>query len=118
MFYLYNDAVPNGAPVGSSGNYNYWTANGGNSDNPGTASLPLVDTPELSVKTQIFPAAGYRQRDTGTMGSIGSTGYYWSGTPAGANIDGYDLRVSSSYVNPAVLNTGYTVGFSIRCVRP
>ena len=109
------------APGDASGRIettDHWTANGASVVDPPTGSLPLVLTPELTAKTQIFPAAGYRQRDTGSIGGQNSIGYYYSSTPAGVNIDGYDLRITSAYVNPAVLNSGYTVGGSIRCVRP
>jgi uncharacterized protein (TIGR02145 family) len=61
-----------------------------------------------------IPAAGYRGADNGSLGLVGSYGYYWSATPNGAN--GCLLYFNSTYVGPSG-NTSRAYGFSVRCVQ-
>lgn len=62
-----------------------------------------------------FPAAGYRGSDDGSMGFVGSNGYYWSASPLSGNY-GYILYFLSGYVFPAT-NHSRASGFSVRCVQ-
>ncbi len=103
-------------PAGSSGNYNYWTANGTPTieENPPTASLPVKNTPSLTAKTQILPASGERHQSTGAA-SPGTVAYYLSSTPANATAE-YRFYLTASEFSNSTAPYGY--GFSIRCVRP
>ena len=62
-----------------------------------------------------FPTAGYRNFDDGSLGFVGSYGYYWSSSPCGVN-GGYNLYFSSDNVNPS-RNNRRAGGFSVRCVQ-
>lgn len=62
-----------------------------------------------------FPAAGYRVSDDGSMGIVGSYGYYWSASPYSEN-GGYNLYFNSGYVSPAS-SSNRAYGFSVRCVQ-
>ena len=62
-----------------------------------------------------FPAAGYRNSNTGSMYNVGSYGSYWSSSPYNGN-DGYNLYFSSGFVNPSS-NYNRANGFSVRCVQ-
>ena len=107
----------NGAPpAGYTGNYNYWTDNSQSETNPGTGSFPIVNTPELTAKTQIFPANGWRTT-SGTIGRQGSNGFYWTAT-LGNSTNGYFLWFSATYMIPVLANYPFANGHSIRCVRP
>ncbi len=93
----------------------HWTANGRNSTDPATASLPLKNTPELTAKTQILPAAGIRDQ-LGEIFIQGTDGFFNLSTPYSATI-GYDSSFySTTYVSVRVWGTS-ECGFSIRCVR-
>ena len=61
-----------------------------------------------------FPAAGYRLSSDGTLYNVGSYGYYWSGTPNGAE-NAYLVYFYSGY---AYTSHYYirSYGFSVRCV--
>ncbi|MDE6507877.1 MAG: fibrobacter succinogenes major paralogous domain-containing protein [Alistipes sp.] len=63
------------------------------------------------------PAAGYRNRETGALGGIGTEGNVWSSSSyAAGNINAGRLNFNSGNVNP--LNTGNRAnGFSVRCVQ-
>jgi prepilin-type N-terminal cleavage/methylation domain-containing protein/uncharacterized protein (TIGR02145 family) len=62
-----------------------------------------------------IPMAGRRNPYTsGSVYSIGSTGYYWSSSPNGTN--GYYMSFGSSYINPSV-GTGRANGYSVRCFK-
>jgi hypothetical protein len=60
------------------------------------------------------PAAGYRARDTGGLGYVGSNGYYWSSSPSSSS-NGYYLYFSSTSVTSSN-NTNRAYGFSARCI--
>jgi len=62
-----------------------------------------------------FPAAGYRNSNTGSMYNVGSYGSYWSSSPDNGN-NGYNLYFSSGFVNPSS-NYNRANGFSVRCVQ-
>jgi uncharacterized protein (TIGR02145 family) len=60
-----------------------------------------------------FPSAGYRRYSGGTLYSVGSYGFYWSGTPNGSE-DAYYLYFYSG--NADTDYNGRSSGFSVRCV--
>ena len=64
-----------------------------------------------------MPAAGYRLRETGALGGVGSEGNVWSSSSyAAGNINAGRLNFNAGNVNP--LNTGNRANaFSVRCVQ-
>ncbi len=62
-----------------------------------------------------YPAAGYRNRNSGNFNSVGSVGYYWSATVNGRYACGLTFRSSS--VGPSNGSYGRAYGFSVRCVQ-
>ena len=65
--------------------------------------------------TIFFPASGYRSYSTGTAGSVGSVGYYWSAVP-GSTYGGRYLYFGSSSVGP-LGSSLRTYGFAVRPVQ-
>jgi uncharacterized protein (TIGR02145 family) len=61
-----------------------------------------------------FPASGYRDGSTGALANVGTSGYYWSSSPA-SDVNGFDLYFNGATVNPAG-NGSRTRGFAVRCV--
>ena len=60
-----------------------------------------------------FPAAGYRNYSSGSLGDVGSDGYYWSATPGGADYG----RGLGFYPDRWIWNNYYRAfGFSVRPV--
>ena len=57
--------------------------------------------------------AGYRNYSTGTLGDVGSSGYYWSSTVSGANAR--YLYFDSSSAN--MYSTYRADGYSVRCIK-
>ncbi len=62
-----------------------------------------------------LPAAGYRTPD-GTANQY-AYGHYWSSTAQSIEI-GYNLRFSSSLVEPSSTFSNHSDAFTVRCVRP
>ncbi len=62
-----------------------------------------------------FPAAGYRHSYSGSMGNVGSNGYYWSSSPYNDG-GGCHLYFHSGDVNPSDYS-GRASGFGVRCVQ-
>jgi len=62
--------------------------------------------------TLFLPAAGRRSSSGGSLGNVGTLGYYWSSAVSGTNAS--SLYFFSSYSNVYTLNRAY--GFSVRCV--
>lgn len=57
-----------------------------------------------------FPAAGYRNYSSGSLGDVGSDGYHWSATPSGANYGRYLDVYSGGWVWYFTYRaTGYSV---------
>ena len=73
--------------------------------------------PSDMVGCIFLPAAGYRDRDTGTRYSQGSEGHYWGSNQYSIelNTNGYRLRFSDTYTNAGSNTKAY--GFTIRCVQ-
>ena len=61
-----------------------------------------------------YPAAGYRDLNSGALSFVGSHGDYWSGSPN--SIYGYGLFFLSNLVDPAN-DDNRAYGFSVRCVK-
>ena len=61
-----------------------------------------------------FPASGYRNRDDGSLSSVGSSGVYWSAVPYSASY-GCFLGFVSGFVNP-LDNSSRAFGFAVRAV--
>jgi len=64
--------------------------------------------------TIFLPAAGSRYYSSGTLGLVGSNGYYWSATPNSAT-NGYLLYFGSGSVSPSYVSSR-AFGFTARCV--
>ena len=64
-----------------------------------------------------FPAAGFRDREDGTLYYVGSYGVYWSGTPYFGEIGWYafNMEVTSEYADSGPYHRNN--GFSVRCVK-
>lgn len=60
-----------------------------------------------------LPAAGYRNRTSGSLGNVGSNGHYWSSTVSGT--DARDLHFNSTDANMGTYNRA--IGFSVRCLK-
>ena len=68
-----------------------------------------------SDQTIWYPASGYRSYNDGSLGSVGSSGYYWFASPYYHNA--YYLYFSSNgYVDPSSYS-GRAYGRSIRCLK-
>jgi hypothetical protein len=101
----------------SNSDYNYWTPNDENTNNPGTADLPVKDTDAFTKNTQIIPAVGVRSNDNaGTVSWQGSDGHYWQSTPL-SSASGYRFYINRSSVITPTGSISYARGYSIRCVR-
>ena len=64
--------------------------------------------------TIFLPAAGYRNGNDGTLGNVGTNGYYWSSTEDSSNY-AYNLGFSSGNA-PEVSRYNKRFGYSVRCV--
>ncbi|NDV46975.1 hypothetical protein D0T49_07935, partial [Paludibacter sp. 221] len=77
----------------------------------GTAGYEIK--PDGETTTLFLPAAGYRHHGSGELYSVGSGGYYWSGSLSSTY--SLSLTFDDSLVYPAPNNArGY--GFSVRCI--
>ncbi|WP_294601039.1 hypothetical protein [uncultured Rikenella sp.] len=61
----------------------------------------------------MYPAPGYRHRDTGALGSGDSGGYNWSSTVSGIN--GVHLHFGVAWLVPSNANDR-AFGFQLRCL--
>ncbi|WP_294599280.1 hypothetical protein [uncultured Rikenella sp.] len=59
------------------------------------------------------PAPGFRRRDTGALGHVGSYGYSWSSTVS--SINGMHLDFGVTWLDPSHANTR-AYGFQLRCL--
>jgi len=72
---------------------------------------------DIATGNSIFlPAAGYLDRNNGSLLSAGSTGLYWSNTANNSDDAGY-LSLGMSTSAAAVGNSYRTSGLSVRCVK-
>ena len=60
-----------------------------------------------------LPLAGRRYDGSGSLGSVGSSGYYWSSTIDGSYSRGLFFFSSSAYM----LSGSRALGFSVRCLK-
>ncbi len=77
-------------------------------------SLSLTDASGAILNGGFYSAAG--QIDTGSLGYIGSRGYYWSST-AYSNTSAYVLTLYNAGLGPSSNSSRYR-GLSVRCVAP
>lgn len=66
--------------------------------------------------TDFYPASGYRNRTSGALSSVGSSGYSWSSSPTQSSTNAGYLSFVASYVYPQN-NFSRACGFPVRCVR-
>lgn len=90
--------------------YTVWTADYQGS---GVAGLVCTDKTDSS-KVLFFPACGYCYN--GSVGNVGSNGYYWSSSLHSSNVqNAYNLYFRSGFVNWQNDSLRY-IGFSVRGV--
>ena len=68
-----------------------------------------------SANVAFYPASGYRNVGSGSMGGERSYGYYWAATPNGATSGRYLYFYSTSVYPQSSNRRGY--GFPVRCVQ-
>jgi uncharacterized protein (TIGR02145 family) len=61
-----------------------------------------------------LPSAGFRASDSGPLGDVGASGFYWSSSPA--IMYARDLFFNSSSVTPSNSGASRAGGISVRCV--
>ena len=121
--------TPNNAPYDwrSPANTNLWQGvNGVNNPCPSGYRLPTeteLDTERLSwgsnnsagafASALKLPMAGRRDIVDGSVGNVGTHGFYWSGTVNGANSRGSSFDGS----NADVYFSGRAGGISVRCLK-
>ena len=76
-------------------------------------SSPAGRTWKMSGANVFFPASGSRNYSNGTLGDVGSYGYYWTATPYGTDY-GRRLRFDSSYTGWGSNYRAY--GYAVRAV--
>ncbi len=111
----------------SSQNHNLWQGMDG-LNNPCPPGYRLPSEAELDAEKQSWssnhaagafnsplklPMAGLRDFSSGSHGSVGSAGYYWTGTVANTFSSCLYLDSNSSYM----LNSRRAYGFSVRCIK-
>ena len=67
-------------------------------------------------ETDFYPASGYRNRASGALTNVGSSGYSWSSSPTQSSTNAGYLNFSASSVYPQDGNAR-AYGFPVRCVR-
>jgi hypothetical protein len=60
-----------------------------------------------------LPLAGYRNYSNGTLGNVGSNGYYWSSTVSSTGARYLYFSSSNAYMG----NNGRADGLSVRCIK-
>ena len=119
------DPCPVGFKMPASNAFTGFTANGQNGGTmnvDGTSDWQTYQnnfghnfwTSSSKTATINFPASGYRYYNDGSLGSVGSYGYYWSAFPSYA-YDGCGLYFTSGVVAP-LLNFSRAYGFAARPV--
>jgi hypothetical protein len=78
----------------------------------GTTAIP-VGYNKINLNRPYFPTSGFRESSKGTLTNVGTTGNYWSSSPA-SNNNGSNL----SFTNGALLlhNGSRQNGFAVRCI--
>jgi hypothetical protein len=81
----------------------------------GAFALRLLALPYISATTKSWPAAGNRNRSSGSLDYVGTLGSYWSASPySSTSYYASLLNFYSGYVN--VYYDNYRAyGFSVRC---
>jgi uncharacterized protein (TIGR02145 family) len=124
-FFLLATSAPN--DWRSPQNTSLWQGvNGINNPCPSTYRLPTeaeYNTERLSWSSNTsvgafasplkFPMAGSRDSSSGSLGNVGTLGYYWSSSVSAT--DSRQLRFNSSGAGIFTLNRA--LGFSVRCIK-
>ena len=66
--------------------------------------------------TDFYPAAGYRDRKTGDLLSVGTSGFSWSSSSTNASMHAGTLHFGLAFVSPMANNLGANA-FPVRCVK-
>lgn len=131
------DPCPDGYRVAPKDLWNRFTVDGGNygsqdTDDKRNATFNAANrnslgtqrgyffyytaTPFQTGETDFYPASGYRNRSSGALAGVGSSGYGWSSSPTqGSTYAGY-LDFYATNVYPQI-NDSRACGFPVRCVR-
>jgi len=95
---IFSGGTTSGSYTSATSNTWAWTGNG------------------YKINNALFlPAAGDRDRSSGSLTYTGSYGYYWSSTVNGTGA--YYLYFNSSSVDPSYNLNSRAFGFSVRCVK-
>ena len=73
-------------------------------------------TPFQTGETDFYPASGYRDRTSGALTNVGSSGFSWSSSPTQSSTYAGSLSFSAAGVYPQN-NYSRVFGFPVRCVR-
>ena len=73
-------------------------------------------TPFQTGETDFYPASGYRNRASGALASVGSSGFSWSSSPTQSSTNAGYLSFYAANVYPQD-NNSRAYGFPVRCVR-
>ena len=131
------DPCPEGYRVAPKDLWNRFTVDGGNYGSQNTDELRnqhfnaanrnslgtqrgyffyYTATPFQTGETDFYPASGYRNRASGALTNVGSSGYSWSSSPTQSSTYAGYLSFNATYVGPQS-NNYRAVGFPVRCVR-
>jgi hypothetical protein len=111
------DAVDGNYNSGYSTNYKWYPGSLNNTTPDGTDESDVYLTYTTTTGEEVtFPASGDRGSSNGALYSVGSDGFYWSGSvPAGS--DAFNLFFTNKNVYPAGIEGGRAFGRSVRCVQ-
>ena len=131
------DPCPDGYRVAPKDLWNRFTVDGGNygsqdTDDKRNATFNAANrnslgtqrgyffyytaTPFQTGETDFYPASGYRNRTSGALTNVGSSGYSWSSSPTQSSSNAGYLSFSATFVSPQYDNSR-ACGFPVRCVR-
>ena len=71
----------------------------------------IVNNPSAASSTLKFTAPGFRMGSNGTLNSLGSVGYYWSGSVSGI-FASFRVSWSNTYIN-----SYRSDGYAVRCLK-
>jgi hypothetical protein len=80
-----------------------------------TSNKTIYGTFTTTVPTgsYVLPSSGFRSNDAGTLGYVGRSGYYWSGSASSSNAYGFVFDSSSANAD---INAYRTSAILVRCV--